>query len=304
MEKRSKVTKLSKDKHASEEPDVIFGIDVGMCCMYAQAFSSIQYAECFQVTKVAYAVREGKEYRVHNHQSWTSLGGGENATDYVPTVLGYERPGEHSLQNDVPDQVGFIRDYDRREMKIYEWFKEYFPGNLTTTTAVPGKGVMYPRTTDTVILYKHFLTHIYVAIKSVGSELLKGGMSWDESCIEFIFSVPATWNRLTETLDNITERFRAVVKDAGFGYENPRHRVMIGLTEPEAAAAFCLSSKDDSHYIQVNLDPLRRVQVSKADIRSLKGWKQSPRGRRWWRYNGNMTTLSLSVFIMNGVHRY
>lgn len=239
---------------------------------------------------------------MYNHQSWTSLGGGENATDYVPTVLGYETPGEHSLQNDVPDQVGFIKDHDRREMKIYEWFKEYFPGNLSSAPGVggvfKGKAVMYPPTTDTVILYRHFLTHIYVAIKSMGSELLKGGTSWDESCIEFIFSVPATWNRLTETLDNITERFRAVVKDAGFGYENPRHRVMIGLTEPEAAAAFCLSSKDDSHYIQVNLDPLRQTQVSKADL-SLKGWKQSPRGRRRWRYNGNMTHIDHVCFLQS-----
>lgn len=205
------------------------------------------------VTKVAYAVRESGQYRVCNFQDWTKLGGDKNATDCVPTVLGYEE--EHSLLNDAPDHVGFIKDYTRPKLRIYEWFKEHFPGNLPNASEEPGRAqgisITHASTTDTVILYRQFLTMIYVAIKSVGSELLKGGPGWDDACIEFIFSVPATWNRLTETLDNITETFRAVVEGAGFGDGKPQHRVVIGLTEPEAAAAFCLSSKDDSHYIQV-----------------------------------------------------
>lgn len=187
-----------------------------------------------------------------------SLGGEKNATDYVPTILGYER--QHSLQNDLPSRVGFINDYERGHLKIYEWFKEHFPGNLRNAHGEPSmaqrKSSTHLSRTDTVILYHKFLTKIYVAIKAEVSGLLDGGKGWDRSCIEFIFSVPATWNRLTDTLDITTEKFRAVVKEAGFGDGNPRHRVVIGLTEPEAAAAFCLSSKDDSHHIQVCLHHL------------------------------------------------
>lgn len=187
-----------------------------------------------------------------------NLGGEKNATDYVPTVLGYDK--EHRLQDDVPTHVGFIKDYDKPDLTIYEWFKEHFPGNIRNAAGEPAttqrKPMTYLSRTDTVILYHKFLTKVYVAIKSVGSELLDDGKGWDKSCIEFIFSVPATWNRLTDTLDITTERFREVVKEAGFGDRNPHHRVVIGLTEPEAAAAFCLSSKDDSHHIQVIISPL------------------------------------------------
>lgn len=213
------------------------------------------FAENVSVTKVAYAVRESGEYRVYNFQSWMSLGGEKNATDYVPTVLGYER--EHSLQNHSPSQVGFMTDYKRYDLKIYEWFKEHFPGNLRNDPEMTQRrSSTHLSSTDTVILYREFLTRIYVAIKNEVSGLLDGEKGWDKSCVEFIFSVPATWDRLTDTLDITTERFRTAVRDAGFGDGNPRHRVVIGLTEPEAAAAFCLSSKDDSHHIQVCLHHL------------------------------------------------
>lgn len=202
-----------------------------------------------------------------NLQDWTSLGGDKNATDYVPTILGYEK--KHNLQYDAPSQVGFIEDYLRHDLRIYEWFKEHFPDNLPSASEEPGAAKKassaHFSSTDTVILYRNFLTKLYVAIKSVGSDLLKGGPSWDKARIEFIFSVPATWNRLTETLDNITEGFRTLVKEVGFGQGNPQHRVMIGLTEPEAAAAFCLSSKDDSDYIQVCLHVPGDTWVSETD---------------------------------------
>ncbi|KAJ0116802.1 hypothetical protein J7T55_009953 [Diaporthe amygdali] len=234
MEKLSHLASLSRRKEAFSEPDVMFGIDVGMC-----------------FTKVAYAIHESGEYRVCNFQSWTDLGGAENATDYVPTILYYEK--EHGLLDDAPKQIGFMKKHQRGQLRAYEWFKEHFPGNLPYSPEEPGKtqgtSNTHSSSTDTFILYRHLLTKIYVAIKNLASEMLKDGPNWEDACIEFIFSVPATWNRLTETLDNITERFRAVVKEAGFGDQN-HHKVMIGLTEPEAAAAFCLSSNDDSHYIQ------------------------------------------------------
>lgn len=67
--KSEHLTKLSKEKPACEELDVVFGIDVGVCYTYAPAFSSIQGAERFQNIKSAYAIREAKESRLYNNQS-------------------------------------------------------------------------------------------------------------------------------------------------------------------------------------------------------------------------------------------
>jgi hypothetical protein len=53
---------------------------------------------------------------------------------------------------------------------------------------------------------------------------------WENANIEFVFSVPTTWKPVPTV-----ERFRSVVKRAGFG-AYPNHKVDIGLTEAEAAA--------------------------------------------------------------------
>ena len=56
------------------------------------------------------------------------------------------------------------------------------------------------------------------------------GRRWDDLKIEFLFSVPTTWKP-----HPTVERFRTIVKRAGFGRVN-NHTVDIGLTEAEAAA--------------------------------------------------------------------
>jgi hypothetical protein len=53
---------------------------------------------------------------------------------------------------------------------------------------------------------------------------------WEDATIEFIFSVPTTWNP-----HPTVERFRNIVIRAGFE-KNTNHTVTIGLTEAEAAA--------------------------------------------------------------------
>lgn len=211
------------------------------------------------VTKVAYTYRDqdGVYAPVRDFRSWTSLNIPENSTSLVPTVLAYENG--HNLQDHAPEQIGFLEPYQRNDadLKVYEWFKDHFPGNLPSPgeeTARYGEPTLGNGSrTDTMILYFNFLNKIYVALRSATPSLLENvfedGFNWDDACIEFIFSVPATWNRLTETLDDIHVRlFKQVVAEAGFGGENQKHRVLVRLTEPEAAAAFCLTSEEDNEH--------------------------------------------------------
>jgi hypothetical protein len=249
--------KLSGSSGDQNEPDILFGIDIGMCCKFVLLTVLLRWQAKVQIpdTKVAYIKREdGKYDSVRDFQNWTNLGAGrKNETALVPTILAYEK--DNNLQDHAPAYVGFPDKYQKadKELEVYEWFKEHFPGNLPRAGHEPGNrvqraSVTNPSSTDTMILFFQFLKKVYVAIRSESKELWPG-LDWDDAYIEFIFSVPATWNRLTETLENITQRFRAVVKEAGF--DNPKHTVSIGLTEPEAAAAFCLANQDEKHHLEV-----------------------------------------------------
>jgi hypothetical protein len=53
---------------------------------------------------------------------------------------------------------------------------------------------------------------------------------WEDATIEFIFSVPTTWQP-----NPTVERFRNIIKRAGFG-QWEKHTAIMGLTEAEAAA--------------------------------------------------------------------
>ena len=57
------------------------------------------------------------------------------------------------------------------------------------------------------------------------------GKTWKEAKIDFLFSVPTTWDPTGDTV----RRFRSTVERAGFGAHRS-HSVSIGLTEAEAAA--------------------------------------------------------------------
>lgn len=63
---------------------------------------------------------------------------------------------------------------------------------------------------------------------------LKGELAstWENAKIEYIFSVPTTWQPVPTV-----ERFRRIISAAGFG-SNPNHKAEIGLTEAEAAAVY------------------------------------------------------------------
>lgn len=76
--------------------------------------------------------------------------------------------------------------------------------------------------------YTDYFRFLYRTIESrLKSELAS---SWEDAKIEFIFSVPTTWQP-----NPTVERFRNIVSRAGFG-QHYTHSAEIGLTEAEAAA--------------------------------------------------------------------
>lgn len=261
----------------SPEPQVIFGIDIGMCCKSNRSQKrpcAHSYPQILD-TKVAYTYRKGDSYaEVRDFRAWTSLGIPKHSDSLVPTILAYEK--DHNLQDHAPQHIGFLETHQRNDknLKVHEWFKDHFPGNLPPPgqeSARYGDSVSSAGgcKTDTMILYDHFLRKIYVALKSATASLMaeagQHGFHWDDAYIEFIFSVPATWNRLTETLDDVhTRLFKETITGAGFGRENSKHQVLVRLTEPEAAAAFCSTSLASQGYLLVSL------QVGRASHRSVK----------------------------------
>lgn len=81
------------------------------------------------------------------------------------------------------------------------------------------------------IIYCRYTDYFGFLYKTVEARL-KGEIAsrWEDAKIEYIFSVPTTWNPLPTV-----ERFRKIIAAAGFG-AFPNHTVTIGLTEAEAAA--------------------------------------------------------------------
>lgn len=262
------------------------------------------------VTKVAYTYRKDNSYAdVRDFRAWASLGVPKNSSSLVPTVLAYEKG--HNLQDHAPQHIGFLEAHQRndKDLKVHEWFKDHFPGNLPPPgqeSAKYGDSTLSTSAykTDTMILYYHFMKKIYVAIKSATPSLMKEleehGFNWDDTYIEFIFSVPATWNRLTETLDDVhTRLFKEIVTEAGFGRDNSKHKVLVRLTEPEAAAAFASTCKANQGHLQV-----RSRTSSASPNHSLKlmglahvtGWTENLSGGCRRGHNGNIFLQQRTAF--------
>lgn len=97
------------------------------------------------------------------------------------------------------------------------------------------------------ILYEHFLSKLY---DHIGSEIRNTVLppsdnNWESASIEFLFSVPATWN--PEAVKN----FKGLASKAGFGREQ-QHSVSTSLTEPEAVAAFTVNEEKKEREFQVS----------------------------------------------------
>ncbi|KAI1144359.1 hypothetical protein F5Y05DRAFT_418397 [Hypoxylon sp. FL0543] len=202
---------------ASQHPDLIVGIDVGMSC-----------------TGVAYAnVRKSgllpSSIRVLNRWEF------RNTEDKVPTVVVYDK-------NNVergPTTWGFGSESETErgaDRAFGHWFKQRFCPSQSSAREKRDDDFVDEYLPTVGTLYRDFLSKLYNHIRNEFPDRALAGVSWDTASVEFVFSVPATWDSVTVGL------FKTIAISAGF--ESRRgHRVITSLTEPQAVATFAISEE-------------------------------------------------------------
>ncbi|KAL8955916.1 MAG: hypothetical protein Q9193_006396 [Seirophora villosa] len=191
----------------AKKPDLIVGIDFGMTA-----------------TGVSYANLSIGSETVKWVQKWP--GRSQANENKVPTILVYPN---HQHQ---PSSWGFLSESASEQSaadKAYkDWFKTYLdPARLKEKRAEDP--VYSPRSIEEVERWYedyHRLLYKHIEFK-LSSEL--SGAPWESAWVDFVFSVPTTW------APQVVERYRSIVKKAGFG-QCTNHTLSIGLTEAEAAA--------------------------------------------------------------------
>ncbi|USP74597.1 hypothetical protein yc1106_01871 [Curvularia clavata] len=194
---------------AGTRPDLVVSIDFGTTC-----------------TGVAYAnVATGSD-RVWHIQRWP--GRAQAEVSKVPSLLVYPK-GSHNpplwgFGAETALEQGSVTDADDKK----DWFKILLDENLLERMRTKDPHSNIPSTADVERWTCDYFQSLYRSIEAK----LRGELAcrWEDARIEFIFSVPTTWNP-----HPTVERFRNIAVRAGFE-KSPNHSVIIGLTEAEAAA--------------------------------------------------------------------
>lgn len=147
----------------------------------------------------------------------------------VPTRIAYPRNGGDPIW-------GFLCDSDdepHEALEVHEHFKIYLDQGSLEAAKKNGVRNMPATVEKAMKLVTDYLHQIYLHIKF---SLESATGSWYDKKIEFVFSLPTTWNLET------TNRFNVTIDAAGFTKENPtKHTARLELTEAEAAAVFIAS---------------------------------------------------------------
>ncbi|KAI6087306.1 hypothetical protein F4821DRAFT_105987 [Hypoxylon rubiginosum] len=199
----------------ASRPDMIIGIDVGTTC-----------------TGVAYANLDGPDPEVRIFNNWED----RTIADKVPTHLVYD----NCNINHGPIAWGFSSQNKLTSTKdtvSAHWFKQDFAPESELETSDDNSPDSTLPPVDT--LYEHFLSQLYEHIKDfLNTELSRSSSkNWESASINFLFSVPATWN------PERRGHFRDIAVKAGFG-SHPNHSVAASLTEPQAAIIFTINEDE------------------------------------------------------------
>ncbi|KAF2836931.1 hypothetical protein M501DRAFT_978671 [Patellaria atrata CBS 101060] len=196
-------------------PHMIVGIDFGMTC-----------------TGVSYANLTLGSENIRWIQKWP--GRGQANENKVPTVLVYPTNQPH------PSSWGFLSETTAEqtaENKEYvEWFKTYLDVTRLQQKQRDDPNDAAESIEQVEKWYEDYMRLLYQHIQfKLTPELSGSGLLWQDARIEFVFSVPTTWEP-----HPTVERFRSIIQRAGYG-SSRNHTVTIGLTEAEAAAVHMLS---------------------------------------------------------------
>ncbi|KAM0558235.1 hypothetical protein ACHAPJ_004922 [Fusarium lateritium] len=184
--------------------DLVVGIDVGM-----------------SGTGVAYRLKGNQEAKC-------LLWGSSMSEKKVLTRLFY------SVHDQPPKLLGWGYDapsiYDEG-INVQEWFKTSLGDDDDDQTRVER-------------LYTDYLGCLYQELteRRFTSAML-GGHQLGSIAVQFLFSVPATWNPA------VVDTFKRLVLDAGFGGHN-NHTIAVTMTEPEAVAAYEICKPDGDLKLQ------------------------------------------------------
>ncbi|KAI0172555.1 hypothetical protein GGR52DRAFT_591069 [Hypoxylon sp. FL1284] len=203
-----------------QRPDFIVGIDVGMTC-----------------TGVAYANLMDQEFsppEVKLICEWAYV---LDKDCKVPTQVVYARD---DIQHG-PVAWGFGSE---ARLKLADdtvsghWFKQRFCPSSRSKMKAHADEPIDPNLPSVDTLYEDFLAKVYGHIRGEieNRELVKHNREWESCSINFLFSVPATWDSTS------VEHFKTLAAKAGFGRE-PGHSVAASLTEPEAVVIFTIQEE-------------------------------------------------------------
>ena len=111
--------------------------------------------------------------------------------------------------------------------------------------------------------YKDFLTGLYKHISEYISSSFELA-DWGKHTVDFLFSVPTTWE------GSVSNEFKTIVKEAGFGKDGEGHSVDIRLTEAEAAAVYTAASPHNRIPLNVWSEDSQSVNESTAKGSEMK----------------------------------
>lgn len=154
----------------------------------------------------------------------------------MPTKLSYSRNGVG--QSEL--RWGFLCDNDddyHETTEPREHFKIFLDQNSLDGARKGGVRNMPESVDEAKDLVTDYLRqiseHVKLCIESVTG-------SWQYKNVEFVFSLPTTWNSM-----DTTNRFNEAISAAGFTAGNPeKHSAKLELTEAEAAAVFFATSSE------------------------------------------------------------
>lgn len=159
----------------------------------------------------------------------------------------YKVPTELEYKGEAVYKWGFLCDDEIEPDTLHcEWFKKLLdPKELSREqrlhpdTAAKSMEIVKKWYTDYLrLIYKHTRSYIIPRLEGDG---------WNDTKIEFLFSLPTTW-----TSHTLIEAFRVIIRAAGFGSESTKHSFDISLTEAEAAAVYTAKNQTESY--KVNSD--------------------------------------------------
>jgi hypothetical protein len=146
----------------------------------------------------------------------------------VPTCIAYPEDGRK--------RWGFQTQIEDERTQVHEWFKVFFDEAEYEKAKHLRPEDMPPNHAAVKRYYSDFLQCLYSEIKRALSDNVR---DWHSAHVEFLFSVPTTW-----TKTSLTQEFRRIAAEAGFGRDGPNHKLEVGLTEAEAAAVYTFNSQN------------------------------------------------------------